>query len=54
VFYIGKGTGNRAFAHLMEAPGARKTKRIRAIQRARLQPRIDILATDWTRTLLTN
>ena len=44
VFYIGKGVGNRAFAHLAEAPQSAKGKRLRAIRDAGGEPRIDILA----------
>jgi hypothetical protein len=44
VFYVGKGTGNRAFAHLLEGRTSAKTKRIRAIARTGQKPRIEILA----------
>jgi uncharacterized protein len=44
VFYVGKGTGNRAFTHLLEGRTSSKTKRIRAIRRDGLQPRVELLA----------
>lgn len=42
-FYIGKGIGNRAFAHLRERGEANKIAEIRQIRRAGLEPRIDVL-----------
>jgi len=44
VFYVGKGTGNRAFTHLLEGRSSAKTKRIRAIRRDGSEPRIELLA----------
>jgi hypothetical protein len=44
VFYVGKGTGNRAFTHLLEGRSSAKTKRIRAVRRDGLEPRIELLA----------
>jgi hypothetical protein len=44
VFYVGKGTGNRAFAHLLEGAGSAKSKRIRAIRRGGQEPGIEVLA----------
>jgi hypothetical protein len=43
IFYVGKGNGNRAFAHLDEESDKQKVKRIRDIQEHDHQPRIDIL-----------
>jgi len=43
IFYVGKGNGNRAFAHLNEESDKEKVKRIRDIQNGGLQPRIEIL-----------
>ena len=42
-FYIGKGVGNRAFAHLEEASETEKVQKIRELRDAGLEPRIDIL-----------
>jgi uncharacterized protein len=42
-FYIGKGTGDRAFAHLADTSETKKALRIREIRKAGLEPRIDIL-----------
>lgn len=44
VFYVGKGKGSRALAHLNVVEKKRLTARIRRIQSSGLQPRIDILA----------
>ena len=41
-FYIGKGKGARAFAHL-DSPDGEKGEKINAIRKRGLQPRIDIL-----------
>ena len=43
-FYIGKGIGNRAFAHLSEAGESAKVSRIREIRAEGLEPRIELLA----------
>jgi len=43
VFYVGKGVGNRAFAHLEECGESEKVRRIETIRRAGRQPRIEIL-----------
>lgn len=43
IFYIGKGNGNRAFAHLNEESDKEKVKRISDIRKDGLQPRIEIL-----------
>ena len=42
-FYIGKGVGNRAFAHLEDRSETEKVQIIREIRAAGLEPRIDIL-----------
>lgn len=42
-FYIGKGVGNHAFAHLDESGETEKLQRIRELRAANLEPRIDIL-----------
>ncbi len=43
-FYVGKGQGNRAFAHLIDKSESLKTKRIEEIHAAGLNPKIEILA----------
>lgn len=43
-FYVGKGRGNRAFAHLKEAGESAKLNRIAEIEAKHMQPRIEILA----------
>lgn len=43
-FYVGKGQGNRAFAHLVDKSESLKTKRIEEIHAAHLTPKIEILA----------
>jgi len=43
VFYVGKGKGNRAFAHLRAAPDRAVAKVIRSIRAAGETPRIEIL-----------
>ena len=43
-FYIGKGTGNRAFAHLGDKTESAKVARIREIREAGLEPQIEVLA----------
>ena len=42
-FYIGKGTGSRAFDHLVSPDGTRKHTRIREISDAGHEPLVDIL-----------
>ena len=43
-FYIGKGNGNRAFAHLGDKSESAKVGRIREIREAGHEPQIEILA----------
>jgi hypothetical protein len=43
-FYIGKGTGNRAFAHLKDSGDSAKVARIAEIRTAGVAPRIEVLA----------
>lgn len=43
-FYIGKGTGNRAFAHLTDASDSAKVARIMEIRAVNLEPEIEVLA----------
>ncbi len=43
VFYVGKGKGNRAFAHLNSKGESDKSKRIAEIRKQNLEPRIEIL-----------
>lgn len=43
-FYVGKGRGPRALAHLAATGPSRKARRLRAIRRVGLKARIDILA----------
>lgn len=47
-FYIGKGTGSRAFDHLVSPDSTRKFKRIKEIVDAGKEPTIDILVDDLT------
>lgn len=42
-FYIGKGKGNRVFAHLDDPADTDKTATIRAIRESGAEPQIDIL-----------
>ena len=42
-FYVGKGKGNRSFAHLSERNRLKKVARIGAILKSGAQPKIDIL-----------
>jgi hypothetical protein len=44
VFYVGKGQGQRVLAHLSEVNESRKVKKLRELQAAGLEPRLDILA----------
>lgn len=43
VFYIGKGKGQRAFDHLKEEKDGAKGRKIREIQKAGFEPKIEIL-----------
>ena len=47
-FYIGKGTGSRAFDHLVQPDGTRKYKRIQEIVASGRRPLVDILIEDLT------
>jgi hypothetical protein len=47
-FYIGKGTGSRAFDHLVTPDGTRKFARIREITNSGAKPLVDILVEDLT------
>jgi uncharacterized protein len=47
-FYIGKGTGSRAFDHLVKPDTTKKYQRILAIQKSGATPLIGILADDLT------
>lgn len=47
-FYIGKGTGSRAFDHLVKPDATRKYARIKEIIAARSMPMVDILVEDLT------
>jgi uncharacterized protein len=47
-FYIGKGTGSRAYDHLVSPDSTKKYKRIREILEADAKPIIDILVDDLT------
>jgi hypothetical protein len=44
VFYVGKGKGRRASAHLTDSSESRKVEAIRKIRRAGGEPRIEVLA----------
>lgn len=44
VFYVGKGTGNRAFHHLDDKSESKKCDRIRAIRNTGCEPHIELLA----------
>jgi hypothetical protein len=43
IFYVGKGKGNRAFAHLFDLSETKKVETIRQIRQQGLEPRIEIL-----------
>ncbi len=43
IFYIGKGIGNRVFAHLSDSAESEKTRRIAAIRQRGREPRIELL-----------
>ncbi len=45
-FYVGKGTGSRAFDHLVKPDATEKFRRIRAIQSVGLKPLVTVLADD--------
>ena len=47
-FYIGKGTGSRAFDHLVKPDQTRKYKRIKEIMAEGYKPLVDILVDDLT------
>lgn len=47
-FYIGKGTGSRAFDHLVTPDGTRKYAKIKEIVGAGAAPMVDILVEDIT------
>lgn len=47
-FYIGKGTGSRAFDHLVSPDSTRKYARIKNIQESGFTPLVDVLVDDLT------
>jgi uncharacterized protein len=47
-FYVGKGTGSRAFDHLVNPDGTRKYARIADIRKTGKEPIVDILVEDLT------
>lgn len=47
-FYVGKGTGSRAYDHLVTPDGTRKYARIKEIRASGASPLIDILVEDLT------
>lgn len=47
-FYIGKGTGSRAFDHLVKPDNTRKYARIKEIKASGIEPMVDILVEDLT------
>jgi hypothetical protein len=47
-FYLGKGTGSRAFDHLVKPDGTKKYERIEEIRKAGRTPLVGILADDLT------
>ena len=47
-FYIGKGTGSRAFDHLIKPDNTRKYKRIKEILADGCKPFVDVLVDDLT------
>src|SRR5205823_1368277 len=44
IFYVGKGVGDRAFAHLADRSESEKVARIAAIQAGGKTPRIEIIS----------
>lgn len=44
IFYVGKGKGRRALAHLQDTRRSRKTETLNRIRAAGKKPRIDVLA----------
>jgi uncharacterized protein len=47
-FYIGKGTGSRAFDHLVTPDATKKYQRIKEIYASGVKPMVDILVEDLT------
>ena len=47
-FYIGKGTGSRAFDHLVTPDATRKYARIKEIEAGGAKPIVDVLVQDLT------
>lgn len=43
IFYVGKGTGDRAFDHLRDTKGSDKTERIKELRELGYEPKIEIL-----------
>ena len=52
-FYVGQGTGNRAFDHLKETNEKEKVKRINAIRRRGQEPKIVILTHGFSSDIVT-
>ena len=50
-FYIGKGTGSRAYDHLVSPDPTRKYERIKEILEVSLKPQVDILVDDISEML---
>jgi len=44
IFYVGKGKGKRALAHLQDVRTSRKTEVLKRIRAAGMKPKIDVLA----------
>ena len=51
IFYVGKGKGRRLLAHLSARGEARKARTLKALRKARLKPRLEVLAHGLPRTL---